>query len=167
MRYILALGSNLEDKRSFLRKGVEYLSNLGTVIMESSIYETSPVGMEDGTENFFNSIIVLEAEIDPEIMIVRIKEFEKKAGRSLVNSHMRPRELDIDIIFADNMIINTPALTIPHPRLEKRKFVLAPLAEILPEQTHPITGKTIIELLDKLNTEEEIRIVKAEGIDPA
>ena len=162
MRYIIGLGSNKGDKGEFLRRATEFLSTLGKVILKSSIYETTPVGMEPGSDNFYNSVNVLDTEITPEIMLQYIKKFENKMGRSTVNSHMNPREIDIDILFADRIVLRTHLLTIPHPELHNRRFVLEPLAEILPEFIHPVSGKTVTELLDKLKTGEEIKIVKTD-----
>ena len=155
------------NRRGFLRKSIKYLSTLGTIVSESSIYETSPVGMEAGTEKFFNSVVLIDSEITPEVMIVYIKRFEKKMGRNIVVSHLESRQIDIDIIFAGNTIIKTKALEIPHPELHKRKFVLEPLVEILPEFIHPVSGKTMKELLDKLKNREEIKIVKTDNSDPS
>ena len=103
------------NKMGFIRKGVEFLSTQGTIVSESSIYETSPVGMEPGTENFFNSVVLIDSKITPEVMIERIKKFEKEMGRNIVDSHMKSRKIDIDIIFAGNEIIKTNTLEIAHP----------------------------------------------------
>ncbi|MEN8222780.1 MAG: 2-amino-4-hydroxy-6-hydroxymethyldihydropteridine diphosphokinase [Acidobacteriota bacterium] len=162
MRYILSLGSNKGDRKDFITKGFLFLSTLGNVINKSSLYETSPVGMNTETRNFYNAVTIIESGIDPSDFLKKIKTFENSMGRASLNSHMQPREIDIDILFADKLVVNTASLTIPHPELENRKFVLAPLAEILPDHIHPVSGQTVKELLGRLKTGEKIRIVKTE-----
>ncbi len=163
MRYILSLGSNIGDRENFLKKGSHFLSTLGNIVIESSMYETSPEGMPSGTRNFINTVIVIETKISPMELLKNIKELEKREGRNTLNSHMKPRQIDIDILFAGDTILNTPELTIPHPEIKSRKFVLVPLAEILPEFIDPVSGKKVKELLDKLTTGEEIKIVKTDS----
>ena len=161
MRYILSCGSNLGNRESNLKKGIKFLFSIGKIISSSSVYETSPVGMTGGTRPFYNSIVVLDSDQDPEEMLKKIKQFEEKMGRDTENSHMKPRQLDIDILFADELIINTPHLTIPHPEITNRKFVLKPLNEILPEFRHPVSGKIVRDLLTELNSDENVRLTKA------
>ncbi len=160
MKYVLSLGSNKGDRYKFIRSGIEFLSGFGTIISESSIYETSPVGMGDHASQFLNSILVLEADIKPDDMLRSIKQFEEKMGRDLRNSHLQPRRIDIDILFADNLIIKNETLCIPHPEIGNRKFVLKPLNEILPEFRHPVSGKTIRDLLTELNSDENVRLFR-------
>lgn len=156
MKFVFGLGSNIGDKSMSLIRGAEFISTLGTIIKSSSVYETTPVGMAPGTANFYNQVMILESETTPGEMIKRIKAFEKKSGRDMGNSHMRSRPIDIDILLAGDTIMSGPALTIPHPEMTNRRFVLLPLAEISPDLVHPSCGKTIRTLLNELNSNEKV-----------
>ncbi len=160
MKYIFSLGSNIGDRYKFIRSGVEFLSGFGTIISESLIYETSPVGMGDHASPFLNSILVLESGIKPDDMLRSIKQFEQNTGRDPANSHLQPREIDIDILFAGDLIINTSIITIPHTEIENRKFVLEPMNEIIPDFTHPVSGISIRELLNNLVSDEKVSLYK-------
>ncbi len=162
MKYILSLGSNKGDRHKFIRRGIAFLSKLGKITSESSIYETSPVGMGDHANYFMNSVIVLESSIEPYDLLNSIKQFERNTGRNLVNSHLQPRKIDIDILFADDLRINSPILTIPHPEIEKRRFILEPLSEIIPDFTHPVSGLSIRELLNNLVSDEKVNLYDLE-----
>ena len=126
------------------------------------MYKTAPLGMGPGAAEFLNQVMVVEANIPPKTLLRRIKEFEKGCGRELENSHMSPREIDIDILFAGSEIIHTPDLTIPHPEIENRRFVLFPLWEILPRLVHPVSGKTVEEMFADLGTAESVIQIKTE-----
>jgi 2-amino-4-hydroxy-6-hydroxymethyldihydropteridine diphosphokinase len=156
MRYYLALGSNMGDRYMNIRKAVELLETIGTITSISSIYETEPVGMQD-TGNFYNLVLSILSEHSPEKLLGIIKEFERRLGRDLTNSHYKPRTIDIDILLAENRVIKSETLTIPHEEMHHRGFVLIPLNEIAPDISHPILGKKISELLSALNTNEHIR----------
>jgi len=162
-RFVLSIGSNMGDRDSSIRKAVDFLSSLGTVESVSSLYETSPVGMAPGTDHFFNLVMGICSDFTPNEMLALVKEYEKKKGRDTVNSHMKPRIIDIDILFAGNLIMNTTKLTLPHPELGNRKFVLAPLSEILPDLVHPVSGKTVSELLNELRSDEVVRRIEFPG----
>jgi 2-amino-4-hydroxy-6-hydroxymethyldihydropteridine diphosphokinase len=157
MEYYFSLGSNIGDREQYLKKGILRLKETGRILNISSIYEASPVGMSCGTEMFLNIVVHIESIIPPEKMIKKIKNFETKIGRMTSGSHLKPREIDIDIIFAGDNVINTKELTIPHKDMEKRLFVLYPVNEISPELKHPVSGLTIKELLDKNKTDDYIR----------
>lgn len=160
MKYVLSLGSNLGDRSKFINSAIGFLSLTGSLTARSSLYETTPVGMKANTRSFYNCIVALESDVKPEEMLKKIKQFEKSSGRGPANSHMKPRQIDIDILFVDDIIANTPSLTIPHPEIENRKFIMEPLHEILPDSIHPVSGKTIKELLEELNSNENIRLIK-------
>ena len=160
MRYVLSLGSNLGNRSKFINSAINFLSMTGTLTARSSLYETTPVGMKANTRSFYNCIVVLESDIETEGMLKKIKQFEKSIGRGPANSHMKPRQIDIDILFVDEIITNTFSLTIPHPEIGNRKFILEPLNEIIPDFTHPVSGKTIKTLLEKLNSDENVRLIK-------
>ncbi len=150
VRYYLGLGSNLGDRNINLGKAVAFLKTIGDVEQVSSAYETEPVGMAPGTENFYNQVISMKSQLAPELLLSRIKEFEMSMGRDLAHSHNWPRTIDIDILLAGDTVLNQGNLVIPHPEMHKRVFVLLPLAEIAPELMHPILKKSIKEILCQL-----------------
>ena len=132
MIYYLALGSNMGNRLSNIRKAIGFLKTVGTVLNISSIYETEPVGMKmvQGTENFYNLAISFDSVLSPSSLLKTIKNFEKRMGRDILNSHNKPRTIDIDILLAEGQIINTESLTVPHKEMHPRGFVLIPLKEI-------------------------------------
>lgn len=140
----LALGSNLGDRRENLRQAVASLSPQMVVKAKSRVYETPPWGFED-QPMFLNQAVKAETYLDPQPLIKHLKRLEIALGRreSFQNG---PRLIDIDILFYDDLVLDTPLLTLPHPRLHERAFVLLPMLDIAPELVHPVTHKTIREM---------------------
>ncbi len=159
--YLLGLGSNLGDRRRHLRRAVEFLRGLGRVTALSPLYQTEPQGMP-GAEDFLNLAAALETDMEPQALLAAVKEQERRQGRS-PGEPMRPRPIDVDILLAGGLVLSSPALTIPHPRLAQRRFVLAPLADIAPRALHPALGKTVAELLAALG--EGQRVARAGGLE--
>ncbi len=162
MIYYLALGSNMGNRLSNIRQAIGFLKTVGTVLNISSIYETEPVNMNmsQGIKNVYNLAISVDSALSPSSLLKTIKNVEKRLGRDILNSHNKPRTIDIDILLAESQIINTESLTIPHKELHRRGFVLIPLNEIAPEVVHPVLNKKIKELLSHLNTDEQIRKIE-------
>lgn len=133
---------------------VQIVSQIGRIIIESGIYETPPWGFESALA-FYNQILVVETELGLGNVLQVIFEIEKVLGRVRTDERYSSRTMDIDILFFDDVTINTDKLTIPHPRLHLRKFVLVPLCEIAPEFIHPIFKKTIQQLLIECNDESD------------
>lgn len=130
-RAVVALGSNLGDRLGQLRSGVEGLSELGTVIAVSSLYETDPVGgPEQG--RYLNAVAVLETGLDPADLLDALHRIEGDSERTR-EVRWGPRTLDLDIVAFDGRRIDTPDLTVPHPRAHERRFVLAPLLDVAPD----------------------------------
>jgi len=144
----LSLGSNLGDKEQNLRRAVEEISKLGQILKVSSFYLTKPYGYYQQPD-FLNSALILETSLDPVTLLDKLKEIEERMGR-VPTGRWRERVIDIDIIFYDSIILKSDYLTIPHPDLENREFVLKPLWEIAPDFVHPISGKRVEELLENL-----------------
>ena len=144
----LGLGSNMGNRRDNLDKALELLAQRMQVGQVSSTYDTEPVGNVE-QPRFLNLVCQIYARLTPMELLTLAKGIESKLGRKLGESNM-PRPIDIDILFYGDQIIESPKLVIPHPRLEERAFVLVPLAEIAPELVHPVSGKTIRELLEGL-----------------
>lgn len=141
----LGLGGNVGDTKKYFARALEKLKNLGTIEAVSSFYKTEPVGIIN-QPRFLNAALVLETSLSPQELIVAIKNIEKELGRT-PSVRNGPREIDIDILLYDDIVTQTDTLTIPHPRMHERAFVLVPLSEIAPETTHPVLKKTPSELL--------------------
>ncbi|MBI5090118.1 MAG: 2-amino-4-hydroxy-6-hydroxymethyldihydropteridine diphosphokinase [Actinobacteria bacterium] len=129
---IVALGSNLGDRASYLRMAVE---RLGDVTAMSQVYETDPIGPE-GQGAYLNMVVVVRTWLDPYGFIRRCQQIESEAMRQRV-VRWGPRTLDVDLLFYDDITIDDPELTVPHPRFAERRFVLTPLAEVAPERCPP------------------------------
>jgi len=141
----LALGSNLDDRLANLKQAVASLSPQMDVKAKSHIYETLPWGYEEQPK-FLNQVVKVQTYLEPEPLLKHIKRLEIALGRK-ASFQNGPRLIDIDILFYDEIILNTPDLTIPHPRLHERGFVLLPMMDIAPDLVHPLTRKSIREMV--------------------
>lgn len=144
----LSLGSNLGDRAANLQAAVTSLSELGEVVAVSSLYETEPVEFPHQPW-FLNCAVALSTEKMPKQLLAALLAIEQAMGRKRLQPK-GPRVIDLDILLFGNSLVDTAALTIPHPALHQRRFVLEPLAEIAPEQRHPVFKRTIRELRDAL-----------------
>lgn len=157
---VLMLGGNLPDSERMIEESVKVLSDrLGKVVSESGLYLSAPWGMKDQPP-FLNKALVLQTDLDPEAVLEFCKKTEQALGRSpgMVNG---PRLIDIDIMFMGNLIMDTEALTIPHPRMHLRNFNLIPLDEIMPDFVHPVLNKTIVELTQNSPDDLTVRLVNS------
>jgi dihydroneopterin aldolase/2-amino-4-hydroxy-6-hydroxymethyldihydropteridine diphosphokinase len=128
-RAIVALGSNLGDRVAYLRFGLERLSN---VVAQSQVFETDPVGGPDNQGPYLNMVAVIDTDLDPYAMLRRLLQIEAEAHRVRIE-RWGPRTLDLDLLFYDDITINSEELIVPHPRFAERRFVLEPLSEVAPE----------------------------------
>ena len=154
--YYLSLGSNQGDRKLHIEAALTFLQSCGRVHRKSALYETTPLDMP-GADLFFNMVLALESALAPQELLAACKKHEANQGRDLRDAHNRPRPIDIDILLAGDMVINTPELTVPHPRLTERGFVLVPLFEIAPKLVHPLEKVTVTRLLSRLRSQEKIR----------
>ncbi len=127
---IVALGSNLGDREGFLRFAI---AELGTVVARSQVFETEPIGGPDAQGAYLNMVVKVETSLDPYAFIRRCQRIEAGAMRQRV-VHWGPRTLDVDLLFFDDVQISSEELTVPHPRIDERRFVLEPLSEVAPER---------------------------------
>lgn len=151
----LSLGSNLGDRRAYVQKGVEELNALSScrVCEVSDFIETEPYGSV-AQDNFINCVLRLETVLNPQQLLEKLHEIEDHAGRTR-EIHWGPRTLDLDILFYDHEVVNTPQLTIPHIDMQNRYFVLEPLRKIAPWYRHPLLHQTVQQMYEKLMEEQK------------
>ena|SRR5581483_3508646 len=157
----IAFGSNVGDRVDYCDRAVTLLSLLPSsrVVAISSLYETEPVAdarSNPGSGWFLNGVLRLETDLTPKSVMEVCREIEKALGRDL-DRRGGPRTLDLDLLFYGQRVIQSEDMTVPHPRLQERRFVLIPLAEVAPDWRHPVLGVTVRELLERLPHGETVR----------
>jgi 2-amino-4-hydroxy-6-hydroxymethyldihydropteridine diphosphokinase len=150
----IGLGSNLGDKKGNCVKALELLGRAGRVSTVSSFYCTEPVGPPD-QEDFINAVVELETDLSAEQVTAACHAIEDELGRSRT-VRWGPRPIDLDLLLYGEAVITTPGLTVPHPFLALRGFVLFPLAEIAPQAMHPLLHKTTARLLEELKDSHRV-----------
>jgi len=162
MKYFLSLGSNQGDRKKNIARALFLLQGEGVEIRRvSSLYETEPVDIPSQTW-FYNSIAEVQASVEPDSLLTLIKSIEQKMGRE-EGARKEPRIIDIDIIMAEDEVIHTEDLEIPHPRMQKRNFVLAPFVEISPDTIHPVLKRHIKKLLEESTDLSAVHRIKKGG----
>lgn len=142
----LSLGSNMGDRETKIREALQRLGGVGTILVVSSLYETEPVEVAGRQSWFLNCAVMLETELTAEIFLKQALAIEQAMGRRRTEPK-GPRTIDIDIIFFGQVVLDTAELTVPHPAMQHRRFVLEPLAEIAPDFIHPVLKHTVQEML--------------------
>lgn len=145
----LSLGSNIGNREANIHEAVQRLKEFGAVLDVSSFYETEPVEVERQQAWFLNCAVKMEAELSAENFLTKMLAIEQAMGRKRLEPK-GPRIIDIDIIFFGDSVHDTPELTVPHPAMQHRLFVLEPLTEIAPDVKHPLLKLTVLELLRAL-----------------
>ncbi len=153
----LALGSNIENRKQHIETAILLLRHNVHDITVAPLYETKPRYFED-QHNFLNTVLSGNTDLDPQQLLQFTQAVQKEVGR-VERFRNGPREIDIDILFYDNVVYKDDALEIPHPRLQERDFVLQPFSDIDPDFSHPVLKKTVRELLAAL-PEEQRSVVK-------
>ena len=156
IKVYLLLGGNLGDKKQVFEETTKLLGDqVGTITRQSHIYETEPWGFES-SDLFWNQVLELSVAIAPEEVLEKTQQIEHQLGRTRKANQYDSRIIDIDILFYGDQVISLDKLSIPHPRIPERRFVLVPLNEIVPELMHPVLQKTIGQLL--LECPDQLRV---------
>jgi 2-amino-4-hydroxy-6-hydroxymethyldihydropteridine diphosphokinase len=152
----LSLGSNLGNREANIKSALKMMGQKVRIVKVSSLYETEPVGYKDQPW-FLNCACSAETDLAPHALLKFVKAIERKLGRK-PTFRFGPRVIDIDILFYDDLILDSPDLIIPHHRLAERAFVLVPLTEIAPGLIHPLLDQTIEDLLQRVERLEKVRL---------
>ncbi len=160
-RVYLGLGTNLGDREKNLQSALEKINwNVGAVMVTSSVYETDPWGFTSENK-FLNMVAEVKTDLKPSGLLGRILMIETLMGRTREGKEYKSRIIDIDILFYNNRILTKKALTVPHPGLQDRRFVLEPLCEIAPDFIHPVYKKNIKDLLIECKDESKVYKIKS------
>jgi len=156
---VLSIGGNLGNRLENISHAIDYIEEqIGTILHCSSVYESEAWGFKT-KHRFLNVTVAVETLLQPESLLQKTLEIETIMGRVRNKTGYASRTMDIDILFIDNKIIDTQTLTIPHPRLHKRRFILLPLSEIIPDKIHPVFQKNIATLLAECNDKGKVRML--------
>ena len=152
---VLSLGSNVGDRLNYLTLSKTAIQNyIGSIQFSSNIYETEPWGI-DNQDSYLNQVVAVQTNQTPNDLLDNIHLIERELGR-IRRVHYGPRTIDIDILYYGERIIDIENLKIPHSHIQKRRFILVPLSEILPQMQHPLLKKTNQELLDMVKDEGKV-----------
>ena len=160
-RVYLITGSNMGDRSDILRKADRLIGlRIGKIVDRSSIYESVPWGFKHPNK-VLNQVLAIDTALAPEILLGHLQEIEKSLGRIRTGERFSARPIDIDILFCDDLVINSENLKIPHTRIQDRKFVLVPLNEIKPDLVHPVFNKTVKDLLKDCDDDGKVTLYRS------
>jgi len=162
MNVLIALGSNLGNRTAHMKSARDFAFSLhqgATPPLCSPLYETDPVGCEEPAEPFLNAVTGIESPLEPEDLLRRLRSFERENGRAESAKKNAPRTMDLDLLCVGALRLSTPELTLPHPRMTTRRFVLQPLADMLPDLVLPGQNHTVAALLVGLSVTPGVRLV--------
>jgi len=146
------------DRLITLEKASNLIENeIGSIIEKSSVYESDPWGFIHPNK-FLNQVLKVKTEMDPEALLILLQKIEKVLGRQKSNKRYNARTIDIDILFYEDLVINSETLVVPHPRMADRRFVLVPLCELIPAFQHPVFKVPVHELLDLCKDKAEVNV---------
>ena len=157
MRAGIALGSNIEPRLLNLqaaRRRIFELNQDSAPVLSSKVYETSPVDCAPGTSAFLNAVLEIESDLTPADLHRALQQIETDLGRPSAHAKNSPRTIDLDLLYFGDSVVNTPALTLPHPRIAERRFVLRPLVDVRPDLRLPNFRNNVSETLRNLTTDE-------------
>ncbi len=155
--YFIGLGSNLGDRKRNIEGAIKILEQTMTLLKVSSFYESEPMYLKDQPW-FLNCVAKFESDLDPMQVLKTLQDTEREMGRTR-SIRYGPRIIDLDILFSGNTILQSDTLKIPHPKIQERRFVLEPMAEIDPEFIHPVYGTSVATLLKNLESKETVRMI--------
>ena len=152
------MGSNLGDRESFLFKAIGSIDKqIGFVLKKSALFETEPWGFETNNK-FLNMVVELETSLLPEVVLKECLSIEAELGRIRgMTEGYSSRTIDIDILFYDDLVLSTEELIVPHPHIQNRRFILAPMCDVAPEFMHPVLNKSIKFLLEECDDDGQVK----------
>lgn len=162
----IGIGSNLGDRVEYCRQAIQKIAALPKtdLIQESPLYETEPIVLPHQQKEkepwFINAVVQIETTLEAKELLKHLQEIENQLGR-LRTDRWAPRIIDLDLLFFDSVVSSDPSLTLPHPEIAKRRFVLQPLADIAPDWEHPLLKKTVHHLLKELEDQSQVKVCSA------
>ena len=161
----IALGSNLSDRHAQIAAGRDFVFSLhegAEAALVSGMYETEPVDCAPGTAAFLNAVVEIETSLGPMDLLQKLRDHERTLGRAEDRAKNSPRELDLDLLYSDDLRLVSSTLALPHPRMTARRFVLQPLADIRADLVLPGQTANVAQLLSALSPEPAVRLVARE-----
>ena len=157
-RVFLCIGGNIDNRQHYLQSTLELITNrIGTIVALSDVYESEAWGFEHTTP-FLNQVVAVDTELSPLNLLAACQSIETQLGRvrNPLSDTYTARTVDVDILFYDDIVCNYPNLTIPHPFIQKRRFVLEPLAQIAPKLNHPVLNKSVQSLKEECDDKTKV-----------
>ena len=160
LRVGVALGSNLGDRMEHLRGAFARLKTMSAgPVLHSQVYETAPVDCAGETPSFLNAVCEIGWDQEALVLLRRLRELEREHGRAVAYPQNAPRPLDLDLLYAGKQVIQSDELTLPHPRMTRRRFVLQPLCDIRPDLALPGQTASVSRMLAGLKDDQDVRVV--------